>query len=249
MRQRLVVPLGDWPQAFDQPQIRTQLRLREVLAVLPPILFGHRLDALSIVLACQHPRLHRAVGDDTDVMFRAVRKQLLFNIALQHVVWGLERRHRVNRLDSFQLLYAEVRHPTVADLPLLDQLGNRRPRLLDLLLRVGPVNLVQVDHVHIQPTQAVLRLLSHALCREPLVRGVSPFVPYQPAFRGHNHLIPSTGDGLPHDLLRVTKTIGWRRIDPVDPQLQGPIDGLQGPRIILGTPPIVPPTSTDGPRA
>src|SRR6185503_6601008 len=52
----------------------------------------------------------------------------------------------------------EVRHADVADLALLLQRSKGGPALLDVLVRVGPVDLVQVDGVDAEPAQARLTL-------------------------------------------------------------------------------------------
>src|SRR5204862_2121667 len=56
------------------------------------------------------------------------------------------------------LVRGERRRPEVADLPDSDEIRQRAQRLVDVDVRVGTMDLVQVDPVGLQPPQAVVYL-------------------------------------------------------------------------------------------
>ena len=74
------------------------------------------------------------------------------------------------RLDD---LAARVRRgPDVADLALLDEVGERAERLVDVGVRVGSVYLVEVDPVGAESSQRVLDLLDDPAAGSSAVVGV-----------------------------------------------------------------------------
>ncbi len=72
--------------------------------------------------------------------------------------WRLQRLHGSDLLDPLQLLDVEVGDADVAHEPLLLELGERRPALLDVLRRDRPVDLVEVDRVDAEPLEAAVAL-------------------------------------------------------------------------------------------
>ena len=83
----------------------------------------------------------------------AEREDLGLDVALQQRVERLQRLDRRDRLRPPHLLDAEVRRADVVDETLLLELGERRPRFLDIRIRDRPVDLVEVDHVQPQPAR------------------------------------------------------------------------------------------------
>src|SRR5581483_1986732 len=95
--------------------------------------------------------------------------------------------------------------------------------LVDVGVGIGPVDLVEVDPVGAQPSQAVVDLL-----RQP-PPGVAPAVGVLPhrevGLGGQDHLIPAAADQrLGHDLLGLPARVDVGRVDEVDPGVEGPVD-------------------------
>ncbi|MBA7468715.1 hypothetical protein ES707_03968 [subsurface metagenome] len=53
----------------------------------------------------------------------------------------------MNFLDAFELLDIKIRYAEESDLGLLGQFGHFFPGLLNILLRLGPVHLVEVYYI------------------------------------------------------------------------------------------------------
>ena len=70
------------------------------------------------------------------------------------------------------------------------------PRFLDVLVRVRPVDLVEVNHLHVEAAQAGFGLAADAFGFEPPVGGRLACVPDPAAFGGEDDLVPPAGDGL-----------------------------------------------------
>ena len=80
----------------------------------------------------QQTRAHRRVDDHADPLALGERQDLVLDLARDQRVRRLQSLHRRDLLDPAQLLDVEVRHADVAHQPLLLQLGQRRPALLDV---------------------------------------------------------------------------------------------------------------------
>ena len=200
-------------------------------------------------LAGQQAGCHRAVDDDPDVVGGAERQQLGFDPLIQHAVRRLQRSDGMDRLGAAHLADAEVGRARVADLALLDHAGDLGPRLFHVGVGVGPVDLVEVDHVHAQPAQAALRLLAHARRLQPVEdRALGRVIPDQAALRRQDHAIAAPLERLADDFLRVAQAVGGRGVDPVDPRVEAGLDGRDRFVVVL-RPPAEVPRPADGPRA
>ena len=82
------------------------------------------------------------------------------------------RRSRADPLRLDDLRRRERRGADVADLALLDEVGERAERLVDVGLRVGAVDLVEVDPVGAEPPQRVLDLPDDPAARVAAAVGV-----------------------------------------------------------------------------
>ena len=156
-----------------------------------------------------------------------------------------------NRLAALELVDVEVRHPDPAHLALVDQLGHRRPRLLQRRRAVGvrPVDLVQVDPLDAQATQAGLALGADRLRAQVAIRGaVGPGLPA--ALGAHEHVLArrTPSQRLPDDLLGVPEAVDRGRVDPVEPFVERPPD--RGDRLgVVDGSPAEPPRPADRPGA
>src|SRR4051812_3338304 len=71
-----------------------------------------------------------------------------------------------DRLAALEEIGPEVRYARPSHLPLEHELGHRRPRLLDRRVRVGMVELEQVQPLDTEPPQARLALAPDRVRRE-----------------------------------------------------------------------------------
>src|SRR5690606_19677422 len=122
-------------------------------------------------------------------------------------------------------------------------------RFLDLSRNLrGPVDLVQVNHVHVQPAQAVLTLGTYPVCADHAPH-VAIGIPFESALGEDVRPWPAPLiEGAPDDILRVPQAVHRRGIDPVDPVLQGTMYCAYGLVVILRAPPRYPAGSADSPR-
>ena len=111
----------------------------------------------------QHVGLDAA---DEDRVRRLLAHEALAVAALRHPLRLDDRRRRQRRA-------AEVAH-----LALVHEVGQRAERLVDVDVRIGPVHLVEVDVVGVEPAQAVL-----ALAHDPAARAAAHVADRRPSAR------------------------------------------------------------------
>ena len=132
------------------------------------------------------------------------------------------------RLDH--LVRRERRRAEGADLALPLQVGQRGESLLDVRAGLGPVHLVEVDPVGLQPPQAVLDLLDDPASRvAPLVRVAAGLahghVHRAVELRGEDDIVaPASGQRLSHDHLRLALAVDVGGVDEVDACVQCAMD-------------------------
>ena len=167
--------------------------------------------------------------------------------ALEQRVWRLQRLDRRDRLRAAQLRDVEVRHADVAHEPLGLQLGERRPPLLDVLVGIGPVDLVDVDDVELEPREARLDLAADRVALEAVRDGAVLLV--QRRLGEHVRAIVEALQRATHDLLGVAKAVDRGGIDPVDAELDRPPDRRDRLLVVLVAPGVPPPGAPDRPCA
>jgi hypothetical protein len=109
----------------------------------------------------------------------------------------------------------DVGHAYVSDLALLLELGHRRPALLDVPVRVGPVDLGEVNGVHPEPAQAGLALPPDGVGRQT-VADLPTLVPHHAALGEHVRPVTDHFERSGHDLFGVAQSVDGCRVDPVD---------------------------------
>ena len=149
---------------------------------------------------------------------------------------------------AIHLFHAGIAHPGKAHLACLDQVGNGAPGFFNILIRDGPVDLVKVDDIDIQSTQAGLTLGADAVRFEALSDVGAAFLPDQATLGGDDHLVAPALDGLADHLFRTPQAIGCRGIDPVQTHFDAPAKGGDGLGVVLGSPTPLPAPAADGPR-
>jgi hypothetical protein len=122
--------------------------------------------------------------------------------------------------------------PDVPHEPLLLQLGERRPSLFDVLRGSRPVDLVEVDRVDTEVLEA-RGDLAHDRVALQAVYDAPPLAFEQ---RGLGEQIRPLAHALQRpsdDLLRVAEAVRGGGVDPVDTDLERPLDGLDRLVVLL----------------
>jgi len=110
--------------------------------------------------------------------------------------------------------------PEAADLALLDEVDHRRHRLLDRRLVAAVVEVVEVDHVHLQAAQARLTGLLDVR-RVGADAPVAALSPHQTELAGEDDLVATARDGPPDQGLVPVRV---RRVQHRHPDVQRTVD-------------------------
>ena len=136
----------------------------------------------------------------------------------------------------------------MAQQPFVLELSERRPPLLDVTIRVGPVDLVEIDRVNAEPRQAGLDLAADRVPLEAVHHAAAAAVE-QPGLGEHVRAPLDALQRAAHDPLRVPEAVDSRRVDPVDTELQRPLDRGHRLGVVLRAPAELPVPAPDRPRA
>src|SRR5260370_2983981 len=111
------------------------------------------------------------------------------------------------------------------------------------------MNLVKVDHVDIEPAQAVLALAANGVSAQRAM-DISLFVPAQTALSENVGALarPVTQRGR-HDFLGMAHSVNGRSVDPVNAQLERAMNRGDRSVVILFAPTKLPARSADTPGA
>ncbi len=110
-----------------------------------------------------------------------------------------------------------------ADLALVDEIGERAERLVDVGARVRTVDLVEVDPVGLQAPQRVLDLVDDPAPRVPAVVWV--IAHRHVRLRGqHDVVTPAPGERFADDLLRFAGGVDIGGVDEVDAGVERGVD-------------------------
>src|SRR2546423_8071014 len=141
----------------------------------------------------------------------------------------------------------EVRYADPPDFPFFLQLSHCCPAFFKILR--GPVNLIEIDYIHIQPKQTVFALAANGLRLQVSVN-VALFVPPQTTF-GEN-VWPTSRPRFQRgsdDFLGVAHSINGCRVDPVNAKVERAMDRRDGRLVILLAPTKFPTRSADSSRS
>ena len=167
----------------------------------------------------------------------------------QHVELDAPGQQRVGRLLGAEALQPALarrplglddlaarvrRRADVADLALLDEVGERAERLLDVDGRIGAVHLVEVDVVGAEAPQRVLDRPDDPAPRPAAPVGVLAHR-HEELGREHDVVAPVL-QRLPDDLLRLTGGVHVGGVDEVDAGVEGGVDDADRVVVILVAP-------------
>ena len=111
----------------------------------------------------------------------------------------------------------------VADLALVDQVGERAEGLVEVGVRLGAVHLVEVDPVGAEPAQAVLDLADDPTAAVAPLVGVVAEAAVELGGQ-HDVVAPAAGEGLADDGLRLARGVDVGGVDEVDARVQRVVD-------------------------
>ena len=155
----------------------------------------------------------------------------------QHVALDPAHEQRVGRLLGHEALApAPLRRPLrlhdlvrreggaaeVEDLALAHQVGEGAERLVDVGVRVGAVDLVEVDVVGAQAAQAVLDLADDPAAR--VAAHVRVVAHRRVDLGGQHHVVAPAGQRLADDLLGLAGRVDVGGVDEVDPRVERAVD-------------------------
>src|SRR5581483_4372543 len=144
----------------------------------------------------------------------------------------MERAHRA---ELVHLLYREIAHADGADRALLVELAHGARGLGDRAARIGPVHLIDVDAVGLEPLQRVFDLAHDALAAA-VARDLA-VVPFEPDLGGDERVLAqAAGERLAHDLLGAAEAVDRRGVYDVDTVGEGGPDGRDRPGLVGATP-------------
>jgi hypothetical protein len=109
-----------------------------------------------------------------------------------------------------------------ADLAVPDEVGQHAEGLLEVSVPVGPVHLLKVDVVGLEPAQARLERTSEVTAR--VAGPVGAFHEGEVALGGEDDLFPSPLKGRTHDLLGLSGRVHVGRVEEVDAVVECPVD-------------------------
>jgi hypothetical protein len=152
---------------------------------------------------------------------------------VKHRERRLERVDVADPIAALDLGPGEVRDADVADQPLVLERDHGAPGFLNRYVLVGPVELIQVDHIDPQPLQAVLAGPAD------LVRAEAAAVGLRGDLGGHDDAIPAPLDGPANEFLALPVAVDLGGIDPRDPGVQPGPDRIDHDPVGLVRPPGV----------
>lgn|GEM_PF-5236913 len=118
---------------------------------------------------------------------------------------------------------------------------SRLPPAFDLGLRVRPVDLVQVDVVNAETTQAGFAFAADGIGLEAAM-DLPTIVPKRRALGEEEGILLHPSDRLPDQVLGMAEPVNRRRVDPIHPEIDRALDSLS---IILRSPREFPVAAAD----
>ena len=143
--------------------------------------------------------------------------------------------------------------PMYRTLPSCFNLRQGFPTFFDFAFGIRPVDLVEIDDIHLKAAQARLQLVADGITLQAamnLILGLPEFpAPDHRALGEDVWLLLSAFERTSHHFFRVAKPVDRCRIDPVDAKVEGALDRGDRIVVVLRTPAKLPVAAADGPGA
>ena len=172
---------------------------------------------------------------------------------VEHRVGRLQAGDRRDRPRALEVLDGEVRHANPPHLAGGFEPGEGLPRLLDVRRRpprrhLRPVDLVEVDRLHAQAPQARVDLAQDRRARD-VVADLPVAAPHEAALGEHVRPFGAAGERLRHHLLGAAEAVDGGRVNPVDAEVEGAVDGRDRVAVVLRPPAELPAAAPERPGA
>jgi hypothetical protein len=222
--------LGQPSKLLDGVELALVLRLGKVEALREATGARRRLLPGILAPAARQPTARqRAVGHDAQPVAQAGGQNVGFRGAHEDRVRGLLGNEALeppvvgDPLGLDDLARRERGGAHVADLPLMHEVGERAQRFFDVGVRVGAMDLVEVDPVGVQPPQRILDGAHDPTPRvAPLVRVVTHRVV---ELGGEDDVLAAAGgERFADDLLGLALPVDVGGVDEVDAGVERRVD-------------------------
>src|SRR5580704_4824833 len=142
--------------------------------------------------------MHGGIVDYANIVLLAKWEDRHLNRAVQHGVGWLVRGDRSDLPDALHLFHAEVGDANPTNFTLLSQIGHHAPCLFDLLIRLRPMHLVEIDGLDRKPAKTVFYFAANLL---QAIAGLALLIPHQATFGEDIRLVGGRLEGARDDLL------------------------------------------------
>src|ERR1700733_4791700 len=203
-------------------QIASEKRLLIVLRVAPEVVCREVGDALFGHGSGEQAGVHRGIVKDADVVGFAEWEVFGLVGAVEHGVRRLLRGDRRDLHDPLHLRDREVGDADPTNFSFALQISHDGPALFDVLVWLGPVNLVEVDGFNVQTAEAVFALAANLFLR------VGDLFFVVPDHGGLGENVGFVRGGLErtgYDLFGVAESVNRGGVDPVDAEVECLVDG------------------------
>jgi hypothetical protein len=130
-----------FPSSWRSPVAVVRLFSRQICP-------AHSSTATRMFAAAEIPLSNRTPWDEADSQFlTSCEYAVLFRVSLHHRIFGLNRRHRLNRMRSVDGSCTRFRETKVQNFAFFDQIFDRGSYVFDWYLRIDPVLVVEIDVV------------------------------------------------------------------------------------------------------
>src|SRR5229473_5858416 len=225
-------------QALDEFEIFRQAWLAKFRTAAAKVVRGQCGGTLASHCSGEQAGGHRRVNNYTDSPLFSVRESFRFDLPPDQRVRRLKRRHRGNLFGALNLLRIKVRNADPANFSFFLERGERLPRFFEpgTVVFRRPMDLVKIDRLHLQATQAVLAFAPDGSSAE-FLSNVPFFVPAKNAL-GKN-VRPRAAPifyRAGYDFFGMAHAVYSCRVDPIDAKLERTMNRGDRIRIILRAP-------------
>src|SRR5260370_11294604 len=225
-------------QAVDEFEIFRQAWLAKFRTAAAKIIGRQCGGALASHCSGEQAGGHRRVNNYTDSPLFSVRESFRFDLPPDQRVRRLKRRHRGNLFGALNLLRIEVRNADPANFSFFLERGKRLPSFFEpgTVVFRRPVDLVKIDRVHLQATQAILAFAPDGSGAE-FLSDVPFLVPAKDTL-GKN-VRPRAAPifhRAGYNFFGMAHAVDGGRVDPIDAKLERTMNRRDRIRIILPAP-------------